>query len=110
VSLTQRAVDRLDIRTAPVRTVRVAVPNRGGARAGSTTRKVVPYAAVVYDENGATWTFTNPAPRTFVRQRIDVDYVTGDRAVFRHGPAVGTWVVTVGAAELLGAELGVGGE
>lgn len=111
VSLTERAANRLGIQTAPVRTVRVAAPKGpAGRRGGPTTRKVIPYAAVIYDENGDTWTFTNPAARTFLRQQIDVDYVSGDKAVLRRGPAVGTKVVTVGAAELLGAELGVGDE
>ena len=57
-----------------------------------------------------TWTFASPAPLTFVRERIGVDYVRGDLAVLFSGPPAGTRVVTVGAAELLGAELGVGGE
>jgi hypothetical protein len=63
---------------------------------------------VLYDENGDTWTFTSPEPLTFVRQRIDIDRIAGDRVVLLEGPPPGTTVVTVGAAELLGAELGVG--
>jgi hypothetical protein len=72
------------------------------------TRKVISHAAVLYDENGDTWTFTSPEPLTFVRQRIDIDRVAGGQVVLREGPPPGTTVVTVGAAELLGAELGVG--
>src|SRR6266508_550933 len=74
------------------------------------TRKVVPYAAVLYDERGDTWAFTSPQPLTYLRQHIEIDFIEGDTAVLSDGPAVGTTVVTVGAAELLGTELGVGEE
>ena len=63
---------------------------------------------MLYDEHGDTWTFTSPEPLTFVRRRIEIDRIEGGRAVLQEGPATGTTVVTVGAAELLGAELGVG--
>jgi hypothetical protein len=110
VILSPKAVERLGIKTDQIRDARL--PGRrlgGGAAAGPvTTRRVVPYPAVLYDENGDTWTFTSPAPLTFVRQRIDVDYITGGMAVLLDGPPAGTRVVTVGAIELLGAELGVG--
>lgn len=101
VILSQRAVERLGIRTDRVRLQR---------QAGAGTRKVIGHGAVLYDEHGDTWTFTSPAPLTFLRQKIDIDYVTGRSVVLRDGPPVGTTVVTVGAAELLGAELGVGEE
>ena len=35
--------------------------------------------------------------------------IDGDLAVLSHGPPSGTEVVTVGAAELFGAEFGIGG-
>jgi multidrug efflux pump subunit AcrA (membrane-fusion protein) len=104
VILTPEAVERLGIRTGQVRVERVA--RRRGTAAAS--RKVVPHAAVLYDEHGDTWAFTSPEPLTFVRRRIEVDRIEGGRAVLKDGPAAGTTVVTVGAAELLGAELGVG--
>jgi hypothetical protein len=106
VILTQEAVERLGIRTDRVRVERVA--SRRGTAGPAASRKVVPHAAVLYDEHGDTWAFTSPAPLTFVRQRIDVDYITGGMAVLLDGPPAGTPVVTVGAIELLGAELGVG--
>ncbi len=71
-------------------------------------RKVVPYSAVIYDLHGDTWTYTNPEPLVFVRHRITVDYIERDTAVLLDGPPAGTAVVTVGAAELFGVELGVG--
>ena len=99
VILSQRAAERLGIRTDRVRLEK---------QPGAGTRKVIAHGAVLYDEQGDTWTFTSPAPLTFLRQKIDIDYITGRSVVLRDGPPVGTTVVTVGAAELLGAELGVG--
>jgi hypothetical protein len=109
VILSQRAAERLGIKTDQVRDARGAGRRPAGGKAGGPPlRTVVPYAAVVYGQNGDTWTFTSPEPLTFVRQKIDVDYIAAGRAVLQDGPPVGTTVVTVGAAELLGAELGVG--
>jgi hypothetical protein len=99
VILSRRAAERLGIRTDRVRLQR---------QPGAGTRKVIAHGAVLYDEHGDTWTFTSPAPLTFLRQKIDIDYITGSSVVLRDGPPAGTTVVTVGAAELLGAELGVG--
>ena len=98
VILTAEASKRLDIQTAPVRDAQV----RG------KLRKVVPYASVFYDLNGATWVYTNPEPLTFVRARISVDYLDVDMAVLSDGPTSGTQVVTVGSPELYGTEFGVG--
>lgn len=72
-----------------------------------TQQKVVPYAAVIYGLQGETWVYTNPEPLVFVRDPILVDYVEGDVAVLLDGPTAGTAVVTVGGAELYGAETGV---
>ncbi len=97
VTLSQQAADRLGIQTAQV-------------RAGPAGRTIIPYAAVLYDETGDTWTFTSPQPLTYLRHQIEVDLIQGNRALLSAGPPVGTTVVTVGAAELLGTELGVGEE
>ena len=70
--------------------------------------KVVPYAAVLYYAGGNTWAYTTPQPLTFVRQAIHIDYIEGDLAVLADGPPSGTEVVIVGAAELFGAETGIG--
>lgn len=72
-----------------------------------TLTKVIPYAAVIYDPQGATWVYTNPEPLTFVRHSIVVDYIEGELAILLEGPSAGTAVVTVGAAELFGTETGV---
>ena len=74
-----------------------------------TPGKVIPYAAVIYDLHGETWVYTSPEPLVFVRHPIVVEYIEDDRAVLSEGPAAGTAVVIVGAAELFGVESGVGG-
>jgi hypothetical protein len=98
LTLTAKAVERLGIQTTPIREERVA-----GKR-----RKVVPYGAVLYDAEGKTSVYVNSAPNTYMREPITVDFIEGDRAVLEAGPAVGTAIVTVGAAELYGTETGVG--
>jgi hypothetical protein len=104
LTLTQQAADRLAIQTVTARESKVTLP-RGGK---SATRKVIPYAAVLYDVNGDTWVYTMPEPLTFVRHRVAIDYIEGDRAVLSDGPPSGTAIVTVGGAELYGTEFGVG--
>ena len=47
--------------------------------------------------------------KRFVESQIDVDDIAGDTARLSAGPPAGTQVVTTGAAELYGAEIGVGG-
>ena len=94
VRLEERAAERIGLQTAPVREEMV-----GGVR-----RLVVPYGAIMYDTKGATWTFVNTEPLVYVRHKIIVENVEGDRVILAEGPAAGTSVVTVGAAELMGAE------
>ena len=65
------------------------------------------HLSLMYGLNGETWAYTMPEPLTFVRETITVDYIEGDMAVLLAGPAIGTEVVTVGAALLYGAETGV---
>jgi hypothetical protein len=91
VTLTEDAAKRLGIQTAMVR--------REGAQ-----RSVVPYGAVLYDAGGATFTYTSPKPRVFVRAPITVVRIDGADAVLSRGPPVGTPVVTVGSQELYGSE------
>jgi hypothetical protein len=45
----------------------------------------------------------------FVRHSISIDQINGNQAVLSAGPPSGTAVVTVGAAELFGTEVGIGG-
>ena len=99
VTLSAAAIERLDLRTVPVRKVSV----------DGKPRTVVPYGAVLYDPNGETWIYTSPKPRTFTRQGITVDSIAGSRVVLSAGPAAGTQIVIVGTQELWGAELGIDG-
>ena len=96
--LTEKAAQRLAIQTTPVREEQVS----------GSQHKVIPYAALIYDLKGATWTYTNPAPLTFVREAVTVDHIEGNKVVLTQGPAVGTAVVTVGVAELYGTDTGIG--
>ena len=95
VTLTEDAMKRLDVQTDTVRDTDV----------DGTQRKVIPYAAILYDTQGGTWTYTNPKPQTYFRHPISVDQIVGDMAVLSDGPPSGTAVVTVGAAELYGSEI-----
>lgn len=101
VTLTSDAARRLDVRTAPVREFGLD---------GSRPLLVIPYAAVLYDPTGGTWTYTSPQPLVFVRVSIDVDRILGDEAVLSSGPEPGTEVVIVGTSELWGTENQVGEE
>jgi hypothetical protein len=92
--LTEDAARRLDIQTVAVR--RSAV--------NGVMRKVIPYAAILYDAEGQAWAYVNPEPFTYIRTRVTVESVTGDLAVLSTGPGPGETVVTVGAAELFGSE------
>lgn len=93
-TLTEDAAKRLDIQTAAVRDAEV-----NGAK-----RTVIPYASIIYDTQGATWVYLNPEPLTFVRHPITVDDIKGDQAFLSDALPAGSAVVTVGVAELYGAE------
>ena len=104
LQLTDRAIRRLGIATQPARMATVAIPGRRGPE------EVIPYSAVIYDNDGSTWTYVNTAARTFTRERITVVVIRGGVAVLSAGPAAGSPVVTVGAPELLGTEYNISGE
>ena len=69
---------------------------------------VVPWTAVLHDIHGGQWVYEQTAPQTFVRRRVTVERVAGKDAVLASGPAVGAKLVTDGAVELFGTELGTG--
>lgn len=98
VILTADAAARIGIQTATVQQRQTA----------GTSRTVVPYSAVIYDLHGDAWVYTNPSPLTYVRAAIHADHIDGDQTVLVNGPPAGTAIVTIGAAELFGAELGIG--
>lgn len=89
VILTEKAVNRIGVETMTV--------------SGTS----VPYSAVIYDIEGNTWIYTNPAPLTFVRQPVVVDHIEGDTVFLAESLPSELNVVTVGVAELYGTETGV---
>jgi len=95
LSLTAEAVERLRLETAQVQ-----------QGAGGLT---IPYSAVVYDADGATWTFVEVEDRVYQRESIAIAAIDGDNVTLSSGPPAGTSVVTVAAAELVGVEAGISG-
>ena len=95
LTLSEKAADRLGVATAEV--------------VGSGADLTIPYAAIVYDAKGATWTYVAAKPLVYMREQVTVETIEGDVAHISAGPPTGTLVVTTGAAELYGAEIGVGG-
>ena len=67
---------------------------------------VVPWSAVVVDMYGGTWVYKKTGPHTFERDRVQVGFVMGTKAVLASGPTLGAEIVTHGAAELFGIEVG----
>ena len=96
LTLTDKAVERLGVTTAKV-------------TKGTGSALEMPYGALVYDGAGKTWVYTNPEPRTYIRAAVTVDRITDNKVQLRSGPPAGTDVVTMGAAELFGAEFGTKG-
>jgi hypothetical protein len=94
VILTEGAAKRLDVGTAKV-----------WEEGGET---LVPYSSLIYDPKGKVWVYTSSAPRTFVRQEVEVVRIQGDRVVVKVGPPPGTMVASRAVAELYGTELAVG--
>lgn len=101
ITLTEQAAQRLGIETADVT-----------AHAGGAGQTRVPYSAVIYDAEGAAWAYVAEGELAYVRQALTVDEIVaddnGDYAVLTAGPAAGDIVVSVGVAELFGAEFEVG--
>jgi hypothetical protein len=98
IVLSEKAAERLDVQTSPVRSEQV-----NGKEA-----LVVPYGALIYDLQGATWVYISTAPLTFERVAVTVDHIEGDNVMLIDGPAVGTEVAIVGVPELYGIDTGVG--
>ena len=91
VTLTAEGAKRIGLKTAKV--------------GRSEGHKVVPYAALIYDPEGDVYVYTSSGPLSFLREEVEVRRVDGNRALLSTGPPAGTTVVTVGAAEVYGAEL-----
>jgi hypothetical protein len=95
VELSDEAAKRIGLETASV---------REAVSSGGPSHSVIPYAAVLYDAAGDTWAYSTSQSGRFMRVPLTIDRIQGDDAFLSSGPAIGTAVVTVGAAELFGAE------
>ena len=93
--LSEESVLRLGLETAPVE--------------GDPGALTIPYAAVVYDAEGASWAFVELDPGRYQRAPITITDIEGDTVSLSEGPEPGTPVVTVAAAELVGVEAGISG-
>lgn len=91
ITLTEKAAERLGLTTGVVEAVEGKLQ--------------VPYSSLIYDASGGTWLYTNPEPLVFVRAPVEVERIEAPTVKLADGPEPGTRIVTVGAAELLGAEL-----
>lgn len=94
ITLTDLAAKRLGIEVGPV--------------TAAEGRLQVPYSALLYDTTGGEWVYVNPEGKVYKRAAVKVDRIDGDTMYLLKGPDAGTKVVTVGAAELYGAEFEVG--
>jgi hypothetical protein len=104
VELTAESAKRFGLQTTPVRAGQLAGPPAGKATL------LVPYSSIIYDPSGATWVYTPVKALVFVRHKVVVELILADLAAVLEGPPAGTEVVSVGASELYGTELGVGGK
>lgn len=95
VTFTKEGAARVDVQTAEV--------SRGAGH------KVIPYEALIYNDEAKTFVYTSTKPLSYERVPITVDRITDERVLLSKGPAVGTKVVTVGATEVYGAELDIAG-
>jgi hypothetical protein len=96
VILTEEAVDRVALQTTEVKTLGKDL--------------TVDHAALVFDKAGKPWVFAVVGPRTYVRASVSIKEVQDNVVTLSAGPPAGTQVVTVGAIELWGAELGIAGK
>lgn len=94
ITLTERAAERLGIETVPVEAAAEGL--------------ALPYGALMYHYDGSTWTYVEVEPLSYQRESVQVQSIEDGRAVLSGGPAAGTPVVNVGAAELYGIEFGIG--
>jgi RND family efflux transporter MFP subunit len=91
------------------RTTRYSPGERVGATLtlrGDAESLTVPWSAVIHDIYGGTWVYEKIGERAYRRRRVVVRFVSGTSAALASGPEPGTIVVTAGAAELFGTEVG----
>ena len=73
---------------------------------GEQQRSTILWSAVVYDIQGGTWVYEQTAPQTFVRRRVQVEFVRDGLAILGQGPPAGASIVTQAVVELFGTEFG----
>jgi hypothetical protein len=95
ITFTKEGAARTDVKTAEVR------------RAGN--HLVIPYAALIYNDEAKTFVYTSPKSLEFLRAPVTVDRIEGNRVLLKDGPPAGTKVVTVGTAEVYGTEIDMAG-
>jgi multidrug efflux pump subunit AcrA (membrane-fusion protein) len=95
VTLTPKAAERLGIQIDEV-------------RVDPSGRRIVPYAAVLYDLTGKTWVYVSADPLTFARAAVEIDTIKGENVYLKDGPPPGTKVLAAGVAQVFGTEVGVG--
>jgi hypothetical protein len=96
---------------------RIVFTKEGAARTALETAKVrhsgdgtvVPYEALIYNDEAKTFVYTSPKPLSYLRTAVKVDRIKGDRVYLSQGPPAGASVVTVGATEVYGTETEIAG-
>jgi hypothetical protein len=96
---------------------RIVFTKEGAARTALETAKVrhsgdgtvVPYEALIYNDEAKTFVYTSPKPLSYLRTAVKVDRIKGDRVYLSRGPPAGASVVTVGATEVYGTETEIAG-
>lgn len=88
--------------------VHTAIVGSTHARRGPTV--TIPFSALVYAPNGATYAFTSASPLIYTEVAVTVDHISGNSVYLLRGPRAGSRVVSVGAEELFGVQTGVLGQ
>jgi hypothetical protein len=74
----------------------------------SAGQRVIPLSALIYDNNGGTWVFTNPSQYDYHREHIRILHTQKDKIRIESAISDEVPIVIQGVAELYGAESGVG--
>jgi len=96
-------IENTDAALKPGQKVAVLIPLKTEAES-----LVVPWAAVLHDIHGSSWVYEKIGAQTYARRRVQVRQVHDGLAQLASGPKPGAQIVTDGAAELFGTELGFG--
>ena len=95
-------LDNTATKYSPGHRVGVTIPIKGEAEC-----LTVPAAAIIHDIQGGTWVYEQTVEHTYVRKRVVVQFLSGEKAVLKDGALKpGAVLITGGSAELFGAETG----